>query len=176
MSILYRCVIAFRFGCYSALFFRELIAFDAMVLKIDAIESVGQRLQSVVPCCRLQVTFPHRDAVPAHCGKLLQLFLVASAVTLYLSCPVLCVALRYNEVFAAFVPMPKAAINKDDCAEFAEDNVRMPRQTWVVQPIAIPSAEQELPHKHLRFGVLSSYRSHTMMAPLLGQFVHCTTL
>ena len=147
-----------------------------MVLKIDAVECIGQRLQSVAPCRRFQLALPHCDAVPSHCGKLVLLFLVAGAVALYLGSLEFRVALRYDEVFAAFMPMPKATIDKDDCAVFAQHDVGMTRQTRVVQPIAIPSAEQELPHQYLRLGVLPPYRCHTAMALLLGQFVHSSRL
>ena len=47
----------------------------------------------------------------------------------------------------------------------------MTRQTRVVEPIAEPSAEKELPHHYLRLGIPPAYRSHTTMALLLGQFV-----
>ena len=111
--------------------------------------------------------------MPAHCGKFVLLFFVTSAVTFYLGCPELRVALWNHIVFAAFMSMPKATIDENDSAVFAQDNVGMTWQTWVVEPIAKPSAEQESPHQYLRFSVLPSYRSHTAMALLLGQFVHC---
>ena len=79
-------------------------------------------------------------------------------------------------VFAAFMPMPKATVDENDCTVFSQDNVGMTRQTRVVQSITEPSAEQESPHQYLRLGVLPSYRSHTAMALLLGQFVHCLWL
>ena len=93
----------------------------------------------------------------AHCGKLVLLFFITSAVTFYLGSPKLRVAFWYHIVFAAFMSMPKATVDENDRAVFAQDNVGMTRQTRVVQPIAIPSAEQELPHRNLRLGALSSY-------------------
>ena len=103
------------------------------------------------------MAFPHCDAMPAHCGKLVLLIYIASAVTFYLGSPELRVALRYRIVFAAFMPVPEATVDEDDSPVFAQDNVRMTRQTWVVQPIAEPSAEQESPHQQLRLGVLPPY-------------------
>ena len=95
--------------------------------------------------------------MPAHCGKLVLLIYIASAVTFYLGSPELRVALGNHIVFSAFMPMPKATIDKDDCAIFAQDNVGTTGQTWVIQPIAEPSTEQEPPHQHLRFSVLPPY-------------------
>ena len=110
--------------------------------------------------------------MPAHCGELVLLVLLTGAVALYLGSPELRVALRYRIVFAAFMPVPEATVDEDDSPVFAQDNVRMTRQTWVVQPIAEPSAEQELPYQYLRLGVLPSYRSHATVALFPGQFVH----
>ena len=69
------------------------------------------------------MAFPHCDAMPAHCGKLVLLIYVASAVAFYLGSPELRVALGNRIVFAAFMPMPKATIDKDDCTIFAQDNI-----------------------------------------------------
>ena len=143
-----------------------------MVLKIDTVEGIGQRLQGVVPYGRFQLALPHCDAMPAHGGKLVLLFYVACAVALYLGSPELRVALWDHIVSAAFMPMPEATVDEDDSAVFAQHDVGTTGQTRVVQPIAEPSAEQEPPHQLLRFGVLPSYRCHTAMALLLGQFVH----
>lgn len=143
-----------------------------MVLKIDATECIDQRLQGVIPCRRFQLALPYSDTVPPHCGKLALLLFVANAVALYLGPPERRVGLWHHEVPTTFVPMPEAAVDEDDSPVFAQDNVRMPRQTWVVQPVAEPSAEQELSHQFLWRGISPSYRSHTTMALLFGQFVH----
>ena len=70
------------------------------------------------------------------------------------------------------MPMLETPIDKDDRTILAQHYIRMARQTWVVEPIAEPSAEKELPHHYLRLGIPPAYRSHTTMALLLGQFVH----
>ena len=69
------------------------------------------------------------------------------------------------------MPMPETPIDKDDRTILAQHYIRMARQTWVIEPIAEPSAEEELPHHYLRLGIPPAYRSHTTMALLLGQFV-----
>ena len=139
-----------------------------MGLKVYAIEGINQRIQGVVHYCRFQLALPHCDAMPAHCGKLVLLFFVTSAVTFYHGSPKLRVAFWNHIVFAAFMPRPKATVDENDCAVFAQDDVGMTRQTWVAQSITEPSAEQESPHLYLGFGVHPSYRSHTAMALLLS--------
>ena len=87
------------------------------------------------------MALPHCDAMSAHCGKLVLLFYVASAVALYLGGPELRVALWDYIVFAALMPMPETTVDENDRAVFEQDNVGMTRQTWVVQSITEPSAE-----------------------------------
>lgn len=48
----------------------------------------------------------------------------------------------------------------------------MPWKSRVVQPVTKASAEQELPHQQLWFGVLSFYRRHATMPLFFRQFVH----
>ena len=55
------------------------------------------------------------------------------------------------------MPMPETPVDKDDRAIPPQNNVGPSGQPWMIQPIAEPSAEQELPHRNLRLGALSSY-------------------
>ena len=117
---LQRLVVGWRFCNHCAhIFLWRFISSYAVVLKIDTVEGIGQRLQGVVPYCRFQLALPHGDAMPAHCGKLVLLFYVASAVALYLGGPEFRVALRDHIVFAALMPMPETTVDEDDCAVFA---------------------------------------------------------
>ena len=73
------------------------------------------------------------------------------------------------------MPMPETPVDKDDRAIPPQNNVGPSGQPWMIQPIAEPPAEQELPHQYLRLGVLASYGSHAAVALLLGHFVHAVT-
>lgn len=160
------------FSCHRPFFLWYFIASYAMVVKIYAVESECQRLQGLCSYSRLQLTFPHRDAMPSHRCKLVLFSQVTSLIALYLCFPKICVSLWQHIILAVLVPMPKTTVYKDYRTILTQHNIWMTRQTRVVQPIAKPSAEQVLPHQNLRLGTLTSYRCHTTMALLLGQFVH----
>lgn len=53
--------------------------------------------------------------------------------------------------------VPEAAVDEDDGPVFAQYEVGMSRQARMIQPIPEASAEQELPHQHLRAGGLALY-------------------
>ena len=48
----------------------------------------------------------------------------------------------------------------------------MPWKSRVIQPVTKATAEQELPHQQLWFGVLAFYRRHATMSLFFRQFVH----
>ena len=48
----------------------------------------------------------------------------------------------------------------------------MTGQTWVIEPVAKATAEQELPDQQLWFGVLAPYRRHATVPLFFGKFVH----
>ncbi len=148
---------AFRLRCHSVIIFWKCVTPDAMVVEKDAIERKSQRLQSLFPDSRLQLAFPDCDAMPSHRGKFALVFYVTITVALNLCFPEFSIALWNHIILASFVPMPETAIHEDACPVFAKHYVRMTWETWMVQPIAKPSAEQEFPHHDFRFGVLSPY-------------------
>ena len=163
------------FSCHRPFFFGYFIASYAMVVKVYTVESECQGLQGLCSYSRLQLTFPHRDAMPSHWCKSLLFSQVTSLIAFYLCIPKICVSLWQHVILAVLVPMPETTVDKDYRTILAQHNIWMTRQTRVVQPIAKPSAEQVLPHQNLRLGTLTSYRWHTTMALLLGQFVHKLT-
>ena len=70
------------------------------------------------------------------------------------------------------MPMPEAAIHEDASAIFPHHNVRMPRQSGMIQPIAEPMPPQPFAHNDLRLGVLAMNGRHISMALLYGEFIH----
>ena len=75
-------------------------------------------------------------------------------------------------IFAALVPMPETAVDENDRSVFSQNQIGVPGEPRMIQPVAEATAEQELPHKQFRLRVLALYRRHATMALLLGQFVH----
>ena len=68
--------------------------------------------------------------------------------------------------------MPEASVDEDARTVFAHYDIRPSGQTWMVQPVAETTAEQELPDRNLRLGVFSPYRSHAAVALFLSHLVH----
>ena len=56
--------------------------------------------------------------------------------------------------------VPEASVYEDDGPVLAEDEVGMPGQTRMIEPVAKTTAEQELPDQQLWFGVLAPYCRH----------------
>ena len=70
-----------------------LVMLYTMVLQVYPVERVSQRFQGLFPDFRFQLTFPYRDAVPAHRCKLMLHFVVALFVPSYFIHPELAVRL-----------------------------------------------------------------------------------
>ena len=56
--------------------------------------------------------------------------------------------------------MPEAAVDKDDNPVFGENEIRFPGVPLIILSVPQPLAEQILPHKKLRFGVLAANPRH----------------
>lgn len=161
-----------RFGGGQDFRFGVGIAADAAVLEEDVAEGVGQGFQGAFPQCWLQLTFPHRDAMPAHGGQPALPLGIAQPVALYFGLPEGRVGLGKGEMLAVPVPVPKTSVDEDDRPVARQHDVRASGKPRVMQPEAEASAEEELPHQQFRLGVLSPYGRHAAMALLLGHFVH----
>ena len=102
----------------------------------------------------------------------MQHFRIALFVPSYLADPKLRVGLRDGVVLASLMSMPEAAVHKDARPVLPQHDVWLARQTWMVQPIAEATAEQEFSDRDFRFGVFSPYRCHAAVALFLSQLVH----
>jgi hypothetical protein len=70
------------------------------------------------------------------------------------------------------VAMPKTAIHEDTCPVLPQYEVRMSRQTLMIQPIAEASFPQPTTHNHFRFRILRPDSCHVGMPLLYGKFIH----
>ena len=161
----------FRLRHHCRFFFRQFISSDMMIFQEDMVQRKGQRLQGLLPDSRLQFAFPDNDGMPSHFCQPMQHLMVPFPVPPDFILPELGIRFRHHIIPAPFMSMPEASVYKDDRTILAQYYIRMTRQTRVVESIAEPSAEKELPHHYLRLGIPPAYRSHTTMALLLGQFV-----
>ena len=143
-----------------------------MVLQVDVIEGESKGLQRLFPHFGLQLTLPHRDAVPSHLCQLPLLFLIPFFVALDLLLPKICIRLRHPEVLAAIMPMPKAAVDKHARSVLTQHNIRMAWQTRIVQPVSEALSPQIFAHKNLRLRVRRANRGHVLVSLLWCKYVH----
>lgn len=90
-------------------------------------------------------------------------FCIPGPVALYFCLPEVHVAFGEDVISATFMAVPEASVYEDDGPVLAEDEVGMPGQTRMIEPVAKATAEQELPDQQLWFGVLAPYRRHAAM-------------
>lgn len=143
-----------------------------MILQENVVDSECKRLQCLFSHLRLQLTFPHCNAVPSHLCQLLLLFLVTLFVTHDFLLPKVCVRLGQSEVLTAIMPMPKAAVDKDARAVLPQHNVWMTRQTRIVQSVSETLTPQVFAHKYLWLRVRRANRSHILVSLLWFKSIH----
>ena len=91
------------------------------------------------------------------------LFDVAFLVAVDLSLPELAIALGQHEVLAAFVTVPKATIDEDDCLVFAQYNVGGTGQALDVYAVAVAMGVQVMSHNQFWFCVLALDARHALV-------------
>ena len=84
--------------------------------------------------------------MPAEEAELDAFLYVALFVAFYLLLPELAIALGQYEVFAAFVAVPEAAVDKDDGPVLAQDNVGGAGEPAHVDPVAVATRVQVTAH------------------------------
>ena len=107
--------------------------------------------------------------MPAEAAPLDAFFDVALFVAFYFLLPEWGVALGHYKVLAAFVTVPEAAVNEDDCLVFAQYYVGGAGQALDVYAVAVAMGVQITSHNQLGLGVPALDARHALV-PLL--FAH----
>ena len=155
-----------------------------MVLQPDVVQGEGDRVQRFFTLRWFQFALPYRDAVPAHLRQLTLLLLVPFLVPPYLRHPEVAVRLRNlaalrisKYVFTPLalwrgvrgetpMPMPEASIHEDACPVLPQHQVRMSRQSLIVQSVSESPTPQPTMHNQFWLRVLRMDCSH-IGTPLL---------
>lgn len=72
----------------------------------------------------------------------------------------------HNEVSAAFMPMPEAAVNEDDSFVFGKNNIGLSWKCFIVQLVTETFGVQEPSHEHFGLGILALDAAHVVAAGL----------
>lgn len=110
--------------------------------------------------------------MPAHGGELALFFCVTGLVSLDFLLPEVGVGFGKDEIFAPPVPVPEAAVDEDDCAVFAEDEIGVSREPGMVQTVAEAAAEEELAYQQFGLCVFAFYCRHAAVPLFFCKFVH----
>ena len=145
---------------------------DGVVGEVDAVEGLGEGFEGLLAAVGLELALPDGDAVPSHGGYLALFLDVALLVAADFLLPEVGVGLGHLETVAVFVSMPKAAVDEDDCAVFAQNDVRMTGESGMVEAIAEAAGKEILAHQYLGARSLALYCRHAAVALLLGHLVH----
>ena len=156
-----------------------------MVLQINPVQRESQRVESLFASFRGQFALPHRDAVPSHPRQLLLRRKVALLIPTDFRHPKRPIRLRNfaaNTIHYSFftihlwqrhtVSVPETPVHENARPVFPQHQVRMPRQSFVVQPIAESPTPQPTPHNPLRLRVLRPNRCHRRVSLFRREFIH----
>ena len=162
-----------RLRCHGEVFgVGQTVVAYGVVGEVDAVEGLGEGVESLLAAVGLELTFPYGDAVPSHCGYLALFVDVALFVAVDFLLPEVGVGLGHLEIWAVVVSMPEATVDEDDCAVFAQHDVGMTGESGMVEAIAEAAGKEILAHQYLRARSLALYCRHAAMALLLGHLVH----
>ena len=117
------------------------------------------------------MSFPDYDCMPAEEAELDAFLYVALFVAFYFLLPELAIALWHYKVFAAFVTVPEAAVDEDDCLVFAQYNVGGTRQAFDVYAVAVAVGVQITAHNHFGLCVLALDARHALVPLFYGHSV-----
>ena len=98
-------------------------------------------------------------------------FEVALFVAFYFLLPELAIVLGQHEVFAAFVTVPEAAVDEDDCLVLAQYYVGGAGQAFDIYAVAVAMGVQITSHNQLGFGVLALNARHALVPLFCGHSV-----
>lgn len=89
---------------------------------IEKVEKFFERLLSM--CLGFQPTLPYNNDSPPEFAECFYIALVSDTVPVYLGPPKFSIGFRQPIIFAVFVTMPKASVNKNHSLKTAHYDVR----------------------------------------------------
>lgn len=110
--------------------------------------------------------------MPAEVAQLDAFFDVALFVAFYFLFPEWGIALGHYKVFTAFVSVPEAAVDEDDCLVLAQYYVGGAGQAFDIYAVAVAVGMKVTAHNQLGFGVLALDVRHASV-PLLCCHLVC---
>lgn len=120
----------------------------------------------------IHLAFPYGDDLPAEFAQGAGVFFVVGDVGGEFILPEGDIGGRRGGVFAAFMPVPEAAVNKDDRSVFRKNNVRFAGERFDVFPEAVSRAVQHGAENDFRPGVPVTDSRHVPASLFFGEMIH----
>jgi hypothetical protein len=98
--------------------------------------------------------------------------MIASDIFIELALPKLAIACRLGRISASFMPMPEAAMDKDNGSPFGKDNIRRARQAPIMEPKAKAFRMQCLANEHFGLGVSALDTGHHAGSGFASDNIH----
>jgi len=107
-----------------------------------------------------ELAFPNGDDFPAELFEVAGVVFIVGDVALKLLFPEGLVAFWSRGVFAAFVPVPETAVDKDDGFILWQNNVRLAGEAFDILPEAVSGAVQQRADENFRLRILPANPRH----------------
>jgi hypothetical protein len=112
--------------------FGQFIPLYLVILQEYMVQGVNQPLKRLLTHLRLQLTFPHCDAVPSHPCHFALRFNIPCFVPLYLSAPIFHIRLWQHKSIASLMAVPEATVHEYHRPVPSQHDVWSPWQTLVI--------------------------------------------
>jgi hypothetical protein len=119
-----------------------------------------------------EFAFPDDNDIPTSVPQLLKVLPIALPIPADLCFPIARTARGLSSPSQAIVPMPKAAMDKENCSKSWQNNIRLARELGAVDPKPITERVQRSADNHLRCSVFSSNCSHAHSPLYRCQVIH----
>ena len=123
-------------------------------------------------CIVFDFAFPYDNGEPACFLEKRKIIFIPHDIPLKLLPPEIQTGFRRVSIFAALMPMPEAAMNKDYCPVFWENNIRSPWKGFIRNSEPVPHAMQHRADSKLGLCIRSSDAGHIPTAFFRGQRIH----
>lgn len=120
----------------------------------------------------LQVTFPYCNDIPSQFNQGFLLFYIPFYIAVNHVQPEFSPGFRYNKMPAVLMPMPEAAVNKNNGVVFFKDDIRFAGQFFIVNAVSETFCKKLLTEQYFRLCIGAPDPAH-IEAALRGGMSVC---
>lgn len=133
---------------------------------------INEIFNSIWKAALLQFALPYGSHTPSNVDKALGVLMITANVLIELALPKLTIANWRGRVSASFMPMPEAAMNKDNGSPFGKDNIWRARQAPIMESKAKAFRMECLANEHFGLGVSALDPGHHAGSGFASDNIH----